>query len=407
MTTTSRSPSATNVSRRSFLEGSVALAAATAIPGGAFAAGSDRIKIGVVGCGGRGVGAALQAVAADASVVIAALGDRFADQLDAAAATLAAAGDGRFAGRLFHGERAAEFVIESDVDAVILATPPCYRPAEIAAAVRAGRHVYAEAPVGIDAAGVRCAAAGVEDGRRRGLSLASGLQSRHHSPTRSVVAAIAAGGIGQPLRAVAIQHIGLPWVRPHQKGWSAEDAAVRNWIGDERLSGGVFLEHLVHAVDRCSWALGEPTPLMATAIPTTIALPQPLDRRMAAAARIAFAGGATLEIDVIRREGIEDRVEETLYGRRGNADLRRCTIPGQAFAAAAGDAGGHATCMASFIKSLKGGPHRDDLATACRSTMLAVMAQSAAAGGAPVAWQDLWRPSSAPPPSQPVQSSLV
>ena len=73
MTTTSRSPSATNVSRRSFLEGSVALAAATAIPGGAFAAGSDRIRIGVVGCGGRGVGAALQAVAADASVVIAAM----------------------------------------------------------------------------------------------------------------------------------------------------------------------------------------------------------------------------------------------------------------------------------------------------------------------------------------------
>jgi hypothetical protein len=63
--------------------------------------------------------------------------------------------------------------------------------------------------------------------------------------------------------------------------------------------------------------------------------------------------------------------------------------------------------MASFIESLKGGPHRDDLATACRSTMLAVMAQSAAAGGAPVAWQDLWQPSSAPPPSQPVQSSLV
>ena len=89
MTDTSRSPSATTVNRRSLLEGSVALAAATAIPGGAFAAGSDRIRVGLVGCGGRGVGAALQAIAADAGVVIAALGDRFADQLDAAAATLA------------------------------------------------------------------------------------------------------------------------------------------------------------------------------------------------------------------------------------------------------------------------------------------------------------------------------
>jgi len=407
MTDTSRSPSATTVNRRSFLEGSVALAAATAIPGGAFAAGSDRIRVGLVGCGGRGVGAALQAIAADAGVVIAALGDRFADQLDAAAATLAAAGCGRFASGLFHGERAAEFVIGSEIDAVILATPPCFRPAEIAAAVRAGRHVYAEAPVGIDAVGVRFAAAAVEEGQRRGLSLASGLPSRHHAPTRSTVAAVASGSIGRPLRAVAIHHLGLPWVRPRQLGWSAEEAASRNWIGDERLSGGAFLEHLVQAVDRCSWALGEPTPLMATAIPAAVALPRPLHRGIEAAARISFAGGTTLEVGIIRREGIEDRVEEAVLGSRGDADLRRCMIGGEAFAGAPGDAGGHATCMASFIESLKGGLHREDLAAACRSTMLAVMARSAAASGAPVAWHDLWRPSSAPLPSRPLQSSMV
>lgn len=405
---TSRSPSTHRVSRRAFLEGSVAVAAA-AIPGGAFAAGSDSIRIGLVGCGGRGVGAAVQAVAAHPGVVIAAVGDLFADQLDAARATLSATCGNRFSPRgLFHGAQAAELVIASEVDAVILATPPCFRPAEIAAAVRAGRHVYAEAPVGVDAMGVRFAAAAADDGIRRRLSLASGLQSRHHAPLRSTVAAVASGRIGRPLRAVAIHHVGLPWVRPLQPGWSAEDAAVRNWIGVDRLSGGGFLQHLVHAIDRCSWALGEPTPLSATAIPEAIALPQPLHRGIEAAVRIAFVDGTSLEAGIVRREGIEDHVAEAIQGSHGTADLRRCTVAKDAaLASPTGEASGHAACMAAFIDSLRSKPPRTDLAAACRSTMLAVMARSAATDGGTVSWHDLWRPSSAPLPSGPVQSSMV
>lgn len=407
MTITSRSPSPGTASRRSFLESSIALAAATAIPGGAFAAGSDRIRVGLVGCGSRGVGAALQAVAADAGVSITALGDLFADHVSAAAATLTAAGCGAFAGELFHGAQAAESVIGAEIDAVILATPPCFRPAELAAAVRAGRHVYAEAPVGIDAAGVRAAAAAVQQGLHHGLSLASGLQSRHHLPTRSTVAAIASGAIGRPLRAVAIHHLGLPWMRPVQLGWSEEESAIRNWVSHERLSGGVFLEHLVHAIDRCSWALGEPAPLTATGIPRTIALPQPMNRELGAMARIAFADGTSLDVEVVRREGVEDRLEEAVHGRRGHADLRRCTVAGGVFAGEAGVATGHAACMASFIESLRGSPRRDDLAAACRSTMLAVMARTASASDETVAWDELWRPRRAPLASRPIQSSLV
>lgn len=406
---TSRSPSTHRVSRRGFLEGSIAVAAASTIPGGAFAAGSDSIRIGLVGCGGRGVGAALQAVAAHPGVVIAAAGDLFADQLDAAKATLSATCGNRFSlSGLFHGARAADLVIASEVDAVILATPPCFRPAEIAAAVRAGRHVYAEAPVGVDPAGVQFAASATDDGLRRGLSLASGLQSRHHEPLRSTVAAVTSGRIGRPLRAVAIHHVGLPWVRPFQAGWSAEDAALRNWIGVDRLSGGGFLQHLVHAIDRCSWALGEPTPLSATAIPMAIALPQPLHRGIDAAVRIAFVGGTWLEAGIVRREGIEDHVAEAIHGSRGTADLRRCTVLNDAVPAnPTGGAGGHAACMASFIDSLRNQLPRTDLAAACRSTMLAVMARAAATGGDTVAWHDLWRPSPAPLPSRPVQSPMV
>jgi myo-inositol 2-dehydrogenase/D-chiro-inositol 1-dehydrogenase len=398
MTATHQSLSAGSLSRRSLLGSSVAAAAAAAIPGGAFAAGSDRIRIGLVGCGGRGLGAALQALTADAGVEIAALGDLFADQLHAAAAAVTATGRAA-PGTLAHGAAAADRVIAADIDAVILATPPCFRPAEIAAAVQAGRHIYAEAPVGVDAAGVRAAAAAVDAGRQRGLALASGLASRHHEPMRSTIAAIEAGAIGRPMSAVAIRHVGLPWVRPVQPGWSADDAAVRNWIAHPRLSGGGLLSDLVPAIDRCVWALGDPTPLEATALPAAVILPVPPSRAREAAVRIAFADGAVLEARILRREGIEDLVEERVCGTAGSADLRRQVVAGKPFASSPGDAGGHAACMKSFIASLRAAPRRDDLADACRSTMLAVMARTAVEAGATATWQDLWRSATAPRPA--------
>lgn len=400
MTATQHSPSAGSLSRRSLLGSSVAAAAAAIMPAGVFAAGSDRIRIGLVGCGGRGLGAALQALAADAGVEIAALGDLFADQLHAAASAVTAAGHAA-PGTLVHGAEAADRVITAEIDAVILATPPCFRPAEIAAAVQAGRHVYAEAPVGVDAAGVRAAAAAVAAGRQRGLVLASGLASRHHGPTRATVAAIEAGIIGRPMSAVAIRHVGLPWTRPVQPGWSANDAAVRNWIAHPRLSGGGLLADLVPAIDRCVWALGEPTPLEATAIPipAVVALPAAPSRASEAAVRIAFAGGSTLDARILRRDGLEDLVEERVLGSAGTADLRRQLVAGKPFATSLGDAGGHAACMASFIASLRSAQPCDDLAVACRSTMLAVMARTAVEAGATATWQELWRPSAAPRPA--------
>lgn len=387
MTRSSRSPSA-GASRRSFLHASVAAAAAATFPGGVFAAGRDRLRLGLVGCGGRGVGAALQAVAADGGVTITALGDLFADQLADAVAALAAAGRAA-PGDLFHGPRAADLVIGAEIDAVILATPPGFRPAEIAAAVRAGRHVYAEAPIGVDAAGVRAAAAAVAEGRSRGLSLASGLPSRHHGPTRAAIGAIAAGTIGRPVAALAIRQTGLPWARPVQPGWSAEEAAVRNWVADPRLSGGCFLADLVGAIDRCVWGLGEPTPLHAVAVSPEAAWPEPPARGIEAAARISFTDGSTLRAEVVRREGIEDRVEELVIGSRGTIDLRR--PGGGAATRLAGDAAGHAACMASFVASIRSGRHRDDLDRACRTTMLAVLATTAVEAAGPTRWDDLWR----------------
>jgi myo-inositol 2-dehydrogenase/D-chiro-inositol 1-dehydrogenase len=401
MKTPTPSTSSDTLSRRSFLEGSVAVAAAAAIPGGAHAAGSDAIRIGLVGCGGRGLGAAMQAVAAAPGVVIAAVGDRFTDQLASATTSLAATCGRQFAPTgLFHGPRAADDVIKAEIDAVILATPPCFRPLELAAAIRHGRHAYAEAPIGTDAAGIAAAAVVVEQGLRRGLSLASGLHLRHHEATRETVAAIADGAIGRVRKATVVQHLGAAWQRPLPPGTSAEDARIRNWITDERLSGGPLLADLVQALDRAAWALGGPTPLDAVASFGPSALPSGTDDRRVPVVRIRFVGGTELEASIVRREGIDTTVIETVTGDAGTADLRAGTLPGRAMRPRAATATGHAACMASFVDSLRAGSRRDDLATACRSTMLAALARAAiAAGGEPVAWSRLWRPAAAATPA--------
>jgi myo-inositol 2-dehydrogenase/D-chiro-inositol 1-dehydrogenase len=409
------------VNRRSFLGGSLAAVAASAVPGGAFAAGSDRVRIGLVGCGGRGTGAALQAATADPGVVITALGDLFSDQVDATTAMLSASLGRRFdcpAERRFAAADAGLRVIASDVDAVILATPPYLRPGHVVAAVQAGRHVFCETPTAVDAAGVRTMLAVADLARTRGLSFVSGFHSRHHAPTVATITRILEGEIGRPLRGVAISHIGLPWRREPQPGSTPAETVQRNWITDDRLSGGGFVEHHVHAIDRAIWALGDDAPTAATAVHAEAFLPPAVATPTTATIHYRFADGRSLEACLVRREDIEMRIEESLEATAGRADLRQHTLVGNILRDPArsgsdgrhGDgqvASGHAAGVASLVRALRSGRRVDDLETACRSTMIAVMGRMASESRDEVSWHDLWPRVTESSPLRPLQCSRV
>ena len=403
--------SSPRLSRRAFVGGSLAAAAATALPGGAFAAGTDRIRIGLVGCGGRGTGAALQAAAADPGVVITSLGDLFADQIASTSAILRAALGLRFdcpAGQRFASADAGLQVIGADVDAVILATPPHLRPGHVVAAVHAGRHVFCETPTAVDAAGVRTILAVAGEARRRGLSFVSGFHSRHHAPTVATITRILDGAIGRPLRGVAISHIGLPWQRRPQAGSTLAEAVQRNWISDDRLSGGGFVEHHVHAIDRGIWALGDEAPATATAVHAPSFLPALPLASAAATIHYRFDDGRSLEACLVRREGIDMRIEESLEASAGRADLRDHTVVGRdEWRAAGSPAGGHAVCIASLIRAMRSAGRVEDLEAACRSTMIAVMGRMAAETSGPVAWRDLWPHVTSSSPLRPLQCDAV
>lgn len=391
------------VSRRSFLQASSAAAALGALPGGVFAGGSDRLRVGLVGCGGRGTAAAIHAVTAAGGVEVVAVGDRVADQVATAATALAACSGSRTSPPLrFVGDDAAHAVLSTGVDLVILATPPHLRPAHAAAAIRCGVHVYCEPPVAVDAAGVRSLLLTAAQARARGLSFVAGFESRHHRGVAAAVDRIRDGLVGRPTRGVAIADLGLPWRLPRRAEWTDAEDEIRNWIASPRFSGGPMVEHHVHAIDRMLWAFGDEHPVSVEPVPRPAPLPAPRHASEPVAVAYRFRDGRTLEACVERREGIVTRVEEFVVGPAGRVDLRAARFADPLLPVAVPEA-----AVRTLIAGVRSGRRNDDLASACRSTLAAILGRDAVAAGARLDWPAFWTAATEAESSQSVQPSTV
>ena len=244
--------------RREFLATSTAAAAAAwSSNAGAFAKGNDLIKVGLIGCGGRGTGAARQALLADKNVKLTAMGDAFQDRLDLSLRTLQENED--VAGKVdvapeqrFVGFDAYKQVIEN-VDVVLLTTPPHFRPMHMRAAIDAGKHVFAEKPVAVDAPGVRHVLETCELAKKKGLSVVSGLCLRYDKGFQETVDRIHNGAIGEIGMLQAIDYRGTIWMKPRQPDWTDMHWQIRNWYYFTWLSGDFNVEQHVHYLDACAW----------------------------------------------------------------------------------------------------------------------------------------------------------
>jgi predicted dehydrogenase len=267
------SDSAAAPSRREFLKTSTAVAAAGAlsgmlVPTAVHAAGSGTLKIGLIGCGGRGRGAAADAMRADKDCQLTALGDTFSDRIDVAVRELSKLGD-KFAvdaSHRFTGFDAYKQVIDSGVDVVVLATPPHFRPAHLRYAVEQGKHVFAEKPVAVDAPGVRSVLETVELAEKKKLSVVSGLCWRYDYGVRETMKRVMDGAIGE---IVTIQENYLAnelWHHGRDPKWSEMEYQIRNWLYFTWLSGDHNVEQHVHSLDKAAWLMHEEPPVRATGL---------------------------------------------------------------------------------------------------------------------------------------------
>ncbi len=268
-------------SRREFLQTSTAAtAAATAAATVAFPAllraapNSDKLRIGFIGCGGRGTGAAAQALKADSNVELWAMGDAFPEPIERSLAAVKGAvkDDKKFnvtSERKFVGIDAYEKVIKSGVDLVILTSPPGFRPGPPRAAVEAGKHVFTEKPMATDAPGVRSVIESVKIAKQKNLAVVAGFCWRYDYAKRAVFGKMLDGTIGD-VRAVYGTYLTGP-VKPmppasaRPAGMSDLEWMTRNWYNFTWLSGDGLVEQAIHTVDWMMWAMKDKPPVSCTA----------------------------------------------------------------------------------------------------------------------------------------------
>jgi myo-inositol 2-dehydrogenase/D-chiro-inositol 1-dehydrogenase len=255
----------TTSSRRHFLRRSTGIVAGSILTGGlsiaraAHAAGADQIKIALVGCGGRGMGAASNCLDVQDNIKLVAVADAFEDSARHAAAALKQRCGDKVdlpPERVFWGFDAYAKALQAGVDLVLLVTPPGFRPQQYRAAVEAGKHVFMEKPCCVDAPGYGSLQETNRLAEKKGLKIAVGLNMRHTPSFRQTVQRIHNGAVGKISFLRCYGNNAGVWVRPRKPGQTEMEYQMRNWYYFAWLGGDLIVEQTVHMIDMANWAQG-------------------------------------------------------------------------------------------------------------------------------------------------------
>ena len=389
------------VSRRSLLMATAA-ASAMAASGAlgtnfAHAQGSTKIRVGLVGCGGRGTGAAKDCAGSNENVQVVALGDVFKERVDKCRQQLAELGD-RIAvtdDKCFVGFDAYQKVIASDVDLVILATPPGFRPMHIAAAVDAGKHIFAEKPVAVDPAGVRSVLESAKKIKEKNLGFVCGTQRRHHKGYIETIKRIHDGAIGEVVGGQCYWNQAGLWMHPRQESWSDMEWQLRNWLYFTWLSGDHIVEQHVHNIDVMNWVMGS-FPVSAYGMGGRQARTDPAYGHIFDHFAIEYVyrnkdGRETRITSMCRQQdGTEVRVGENVVGTKGTSNPSAGQITGSDASRLRAPEGGYREYQqehVDLINSIRAGSPLNEAETIAHSTLTAIMGRMSAYTGKLVTWE--------------------
>ncbi|QOI99448.1 MAG: Gfo/Idh/MocA family oxidoreductase [Phycisphaeraceae bacterium] len=358
---------------------------------------SARLKVGVIGCGGRGTGAVSDILSASPDVELWAMGDAFIDRVNSSRNNLAGLEESLASRcrvpdeRCFAGFDAYQKVLASGVDIVILATNPHFRPMHFEAAVAAGKHVFMEKPVAVDPAGVRKVIAAGEEAARKRLTVVAGTQRRHETSYLAAMAKVREGAIGRIVSANCAWNQGGLWVVKKEPAWSDTEWHLRNWLYFAWTSGDHIVEQHVHNLDVCNWAIGA-TPLRCVAsggrqVRTAPEYGHIYDHF---AVQYEYPGGVTVHSYCRQQPGCKDRVAEQFLGTDGVLD----TSPGFASIAGANrwrfserNNNPYVQEHRDLMSSVLGGQGLNEAKAVAEATLTAVMGRMAAYTGKEVTWE--------------------
>ncbi|HWQ93865.1 MAG TPA: Gfo/Idh/MocA family oxidoreductase, partial [Clostridia bacterium] len=408
------------LTRRQFLQRSTVAAAVAAqfplvLTG--HAAPDDPIRIGLIGCGGRGTGAVADALGAatdvqypqagyhtenisakatlrNKHVQVVALADVFPDRLNACREQLRNLEINLPADRCFTGFDAyKQLLAVPDVNYVILATPPHFRPLHLKAAIEAGKHVFVEKPVAVDGPGVKLVLEAGELAAARKLGIAAGTQRRHMRSYNETVKRLQDGAIGDILYARAYWNGGVIWVVERQAGWSDMEWQLRNWNYFTWLSGDHIVEQHVHNLDVVNWVLGAP-PVKALALGGRQARPNETYGHIYDhfAVEYEYANGARMFSQCRQMNGCEGKVEEGVTGTRGTSNCKdwiRGSDKNLLWRYRESDVNPYQQEHEDLIASIRKGSPINEAKAIAESTLTGIMGRESAYTGRSVTWDEV------------------
>ncbi len=384
-------------SRRAFIKQSTAAfvvgAAANAlIARSAHAAGEDTLKIGLIGCGGRGTGAVGNAFAADSNSKLVAVADAFADRAESSLKQLQNIASDRVtvdADHTFIGFDAYEKLLATDVDLVILTTPPHFRPAHLKAAIAAGKHVFCEKPVAVDAPGVRSVLETTEAARSKNLAIVSGLCYRYDRPKRELIHRVHDGAIGDILAMQVSYNTGTLWHHGREPSWSEMEYQLRNWLYFTWLSGDFNVEQHVHSLDKAAWAMNDESPAKATALGgRQVRVEEKWGNIFDHFAVVyEYANGVKLFAQCRQMGGCSVDVSDHLIGSNGSAEMMKAVIEGPHEWRYRGEKPNmYEEEHRELFASIRAGTPINNGQYMAKSTMMAIMGRMAAYTGQTLTW---------------------
>lgn len=394
---------ASGATRRDFIKTTGTAALGAAIVGFAKASGaqpnSETLKVGLIGCGGRGTGAVREALLADENSRLVALGDTFMDQIDDALKKLAKEGSGvdtRVAvdeAHKFDGFDNYKGVIAA-CDVVVLASPPAFRPAHLRAAIEAGKHVFCEKPIAVDPVGVRHVMETCEMARKKGLTIVSGLCYRYENSKRDIIKRVQDGALGDIVSMETWYNTGGLWLKRRRKDWSDMEYQVRNWLYYDYLSGDHINEQHIHSLDKIAWAMGDVPPVKATASGGRVQRVEPEYGNIYDHFNTCYEweNGLRCFSSCRQWQGASTYVNDHIHGTKGTATLQEHIIKfrdgTQWQHEKASDDNMYQNEHNELFACIRNNTPKVD-EYMCTSTMIAIMGRISAYTGKTVTWQDM------------------
>ncbi len=383
------------LTRRTFLQGSAAVAAATIVPGwlgaSAYAQGGDSgLKIALVGCGGRGRGALANAIEAAEALGIGltcvAVCDYFPNRAQSAGESNGVPKEMQFVGPSGYKQ-----LMQTDADIVILATPPSFRPVHLEAAVNAGKHVFIEKPVAVDPPGCRKVMSMGELAESKGLNIVAGTHRRHDADYKKHAQAVHDGAIGTILNGQIYWCAGRLWYRTRNEGESAADYMIRNWVSFSELSGDHIVEQHVHQIDLANWFIGR-TPVSAVGFGSR-------QRRVTGnqydnfSIQYDYGDGCVIQSMCRQINDCWNRVAASFTGTEGRVWDNRRIIRNDRTKVALADIEGHEKAFTqehiALQQAIISGERINQAQDVAASTLTAVMGRISAYSGEMVKWDDV------------------